>query len=64
MNLQGLGKTATSRGDVLAAAKTRGFAAQPEEIQKRLRLSGSKAAVLFLTRIKERPAAVLAERIG
>jgi hypothetical protein len=43
--------------------KTRGFAAKPEDIFKRLRLSGRRAAVLFLTRIAERPAAILAERL-
>jgi len=42
--------------------KTRGFAAAPEEIMKRLKLSGEKQAVLFLTRVGKKPLAILAER--
>ncbi|NLX12717.1 MAG: class I SAM-dependent methyltransferase [Phycisphaerales bacterium] len=43
--------------------KTRGFAARPEEIQKQLRLTGRRRAVLFLTRIGPQPIAILAKRI-
>ena len=43
--------------------KTRGFAARPEEIIKRLRLSGRRAGVLFLTRISNHHTAILAERL-
>jgi hypothetical protein len=44
--------------------KTRGFAAQPEEIDKHLKkLSGKKQAVLFLTRVNKKPLAILTERL-
>lgn len=43
--------------------KTRGFAARPETILKSLRPTGRKAGVLFLTRIEDRPSAILAERL-
>ncbi|MEP0843374.1 MAG: class I SAM-dependent methyltransferase, partial [Phycisphaerae bacterium] len=42
--------------------KTRGFAAAPEAVLKRLRPAGQRPAVLFLTRLGERPTAILAER--
>lgn len=44
--------------------KTRGFAARPEEIQRRLRLRGARAGVLLLTRIGAEAVAILAERIA
>ncbi len=44
--------------------KTRGFAARPEDIRRRLRPSGDRTAVLFLTRVGEKPLAILAERVG
>jgi len=43
--------------------KTRGFAGSPQEIGRRLRLSGTRPAVLMLTRVAGRPTAILAERI-
>lgn len=42
--------------------KTRGFAAAPEELAKRLNLSGKKSAILFVTRIREKPMYVLCTR--
>ncbi len=42
--------------------KTRGFAVRPEEILPRLKLSGRRDAVLFLTRLGASPLAILAER--
>lgn len=42
--------------------KTRGFAAQPEDIMRRLRLRGTRSCALFLTRVNESPTAILAER--
>lgn len=44
--------------------KTRGFAATPEDVIRRLHLKGTRQAVLFLTRIRSRPMAILAEREG
>jgi SAM-dependent methyltransferase len=44
--------------------KTRGFASRPEEIQHQLRPKGRRRAVLFLTRVDDRPTAVLAERLA
>lgn len=44
--------------------KTRGFAASPETILKHLRPAGPRPAVLFLTRIENRPTAILAERLA
>lgn len=43
--------------------KTRAFAASPEAILKQVRPSGTRPAVLFLTRIEDRPTAILAERV-
>jgi SAM-dependent methyltransferase len=43
--------------------KTRGFAGRPEQVLKQLRPTGSRAAVLFLTRIQDKPTAILAERV-
>ena len=43
--------------------KTRGFAARPETILKQLRPAGARPAVLFLTRLGDRPTAILAERL-
>ena len=43
--------------------KTRGFAGSPEEIQRKLRLKGSKHMVLFLTRTDDAPLAILTERV-
>ena len=40
--------------------KTRGFAGRPEDIRRRLKLSGRRQAVLVLTRLRERPVAILA----
>jgi hypothetical protein len=42
--------------------KTRGFAARPDEIGRRLKLRGHRPAVLFLTRLHGQPVAILAER--
>ena len=42
--------------------KTRGFAAHPDDVLRRLRLTGKRNAVLFLTRINQKPLAILAER--
>lgn len=44
--------------------KTRGFAAKPEDIQKKLHPKGSRHATLFLTRIADKPIAILAERMS
>jgi len=43
--------------------KTRGFAARPDDILRRLHLTGRRHAVLFLTRIKRHPLAILAEPV-
>ncbi len=43
--------------------KTRGFAGRPEDIARRLRLTGPRSAVLMLTRLAGRPTAILAERM-
>jgi len=43
--------------------KTRGFAARPEVIVRKLRPKGRHYATLFLTRIAEKPVAILAERL-
>lgn len=43
--------------------KTRGFAARPEDIRKHLKLKGTSEGVLFVTRVRQRPIAILAERI-
>jgi len=43
--------------------KTRGFASRPEELHRQLRPRGSRQAVLFLTRLDDRPTAILADRI-
>lgn len=42
--------------------KTRGFAAHPDEILRQIRPAGRKPGVLFLTRLNDRPTAILAER--
>lgn len=42
--------------------KTRGFAGSPEEILRRLKLTGRTPHVLFLTRLGDRPAAILTRR--
>jgi hypothetical protein len=44
--------------------KTRGFAARPQDIRKHLRLQGSRQAVLFITRLGEKPFAFLTERVS
>jgi len=44
--------------------KTRGFAAKPEDIQKKLNPKGTRHATLFLTRIVAKPIAILAERLS
>lgn len=43
--------------------KTRGFAGRPEAVLRQLRPAGRRPAVLFLTRIQDRPTAILAERM-
>lgn len=43
--------------------KKRGFASEIEEVLRGLRLKGSRQAVLFLTRLGDRPTAILAERL-
>ena len=43
--------------------KTRGFAASPEDIIRSLKLNGTRHATLFLTRQKQNPIAILAERL-
>jgi hypothetical protein len=43
--------------------KTRGFAARPETLQKQLRTRGTREATLLVTRVNERPIAILAERL-
>ncbi len=43
--------------------KTRGFAARPEDIIRRLKTSGKRSAVLFLTRVGQQPTAILTERL-
>ncbi len=42
--------------------KTRGFAGRPEDIRRRLHLTGRQSCVLLLTRIGRRPVAILARR--
>jgi len=42
--------------------KTRRFAARPEQVLKKLRLSGPDAATLLLTHLGDRPSAILARR--
>lgn len=42
--------------------KTRGVAIRPEDVRRRLRLSGSTPAVLLVTRLHGKPVAILAER--
>ena len=42
--------------------KTRGFAGSPEELIKSLRLQGSQKRVLMLTRVADKPLAILADR--
>jgi SAM-dependent methyltransferase len=44
--------------------KTRAFAASPEAILKQVRPGGSRPGVLFLTRLENRPTAILAERLA
>jgi len=43
--------------------KTRGFAAKPPDIRKHFRLKGNNQAILFVTRIGEKPFAILATRL-
>jgi len=43
--------------------KTRGFAGRPEQVLRQLRPTGKRPAVLFLTRINDKPTAILAERV-
>ncbi|MBP7933759.1 MAG: hypothetical protein KA354_03840 [Phycisphaerae bacterium] len=43
--------------------KTRGFAGKPEEVLKCLHPRGTRSATLMLTRIGDRPTAILAERV-
>jgi len=43
--------------------KTRGFAARPEAIQRKLHPKGKHHATLFLTRVADKPIAILAERM-
>ena len=44
--------------------KTRGFAGKPEELLKRLHPRGTQPATLLLTRVGERPTAILAQRLA
>lgn len=43
--------------------KTRGVAISPDELGRRLHLKGSHPAVVLLTRLGEKPTAILAERV-
>jgi hypothetical protein len=43
--------------------KTRGMAISPDELGRRLHLKGSRPAVVLLTRLGEKPTAILAERV-
>lgn len=42
--------------------KTRGFAARPEDVRKQLKSKGTRPATLFLTRIGDKPMAILTQR--
>lgn len=43
--------------------KTRGFAFKSQDLSHQLRPGGRRPAVLFLTRVRDRPTAILAERL-
>lgn len=64
-SLKRLQKRLNALGIGTVEIKKRGFAMEPEELRKRIKLNKSKKnAVIFLTRLQDRPLYLLGERLG
>ncbi|MEC4017442.1 class I SAM-dependent methyltransferase [Streptomyces sp. H27-D2] len=58
-NLKKLKALMRERGVGIAVIKKRGSAIEPEELRKKLKLSGKKTCVIFLTRVADAPSMLL-----